>query len=390
MLTRTFPTLFQKTATGAIQQWSITAHSFTEHEDAYEIGMIRTVFGQVGGKFQETTDLIHEGKNLGKKNETTAVEQAEKEAEAKWLKQKKKGYVESIEAAEAGGVDAVITGGIEPMLAQSYSKHAEKIKFPAYAQPKLDGIRCIAIVENGKCTLWSRTRKPITGVPHIARELEQRFGASPGRLVLDGELYNHALKKDFEKIVSMVRQEEPAPGHEIVQYHVYDIVIENAMFGYRILQLCDLGLPSSENAEARVVQVTTPLVQNEDDLMLCFDAYTKAGYEGCMARNSHGKYEIGKRSYHLQKIKDFVDAEFEILGVEEGRGKLQGHVAAFVCNLGDGRTFKAKPMGELGLLKSYFEDHSLWQGKALTVKYQNLTKDGIPRFPIGKTVRDYE
>ncbi len=369
-----FPTLFKKAATGAIQQWTISSAC------AGDSGVIATEFGQVGGALQFTTDTLKEGKSAGKKNATTPEQQALKEAEARWTKQLKKGYVQDIEVARAGGRDEIIEGGVDPMLAHVYTKHAAKISFPAYVQPKLDGIRCIAMLVDGKCTLWSRTRKPITGVPHIIAALENRF---PGRtLTFDGELYVHSFKADFEKIVSFVRQQVPALGHEVVEFHIYDMVTEGT-FAVRTTLLYDLLF----GKDGPLVPVSTRLVRDEEELFEAFAEYTAEGYEGLMVRNLAGKYEH-RRSYGLQKVKEMMDSDHLIVGFEEGRGKLQGHVAAFVCALADGRTFKAKPMGELALLKSYFEDHSLWTGRKLVVKYQNLTADGMPRFPIGVRLRE--
>jgi predicted DNA-binding WGR domain protein len=135
------PTLYKKTSTGAIQFWTIEAKG----------NEIITTYGQVGTESPQTTiDIVKEGKNAGQSNATSANEQAEREAKSSWTKKLKKGYVDSIAAAEAGERDAIIEGGIDPMLAHKYStngvltKDAKKIKFPALGQPKMDGIRCIA------------------------------------------------------------------------------------------------------------------------------------------------------------------------------------------------------------------------------------------------------
>jgi len=380
-MTKTFPDLYKKTSTGAIQCWGIKVL------ETQEGAVIQTDFGQLNtDKPQSTSDFISKGKNIGKKNETSPYQQAVLEAQAKWEKQKKKGYVESKEAAEKGEVDEIIEGGIVPMLAQSFSDHGHKIKYPCYAQPKLDGIRCIAIVKNGKCTLWTRTRKPITSVPHIIKEVEHLYGKLD--ITLDGELYNHTLKKDFEKIVSMVRQEEPAEGHEIVQYHIYDVVT-NQTFGDRWENFFS-RLPIPSEAPKYCFMVSTGMLHVEDQVQTAFDAAIKLGFEGLMLRNKDAKY-ANKRSYDLQKVKEFEDAEFDIIGVEEGRGKLQGHAGAFVCVTPDGKEFLAKMAGDTSKLKEYFENHSLWKGKKLTVKYQGLTgKEGVPRFPVGVAIRDYE
>lgn len=385
---KTFPTLYKKTSTGAIQYWSISSSyqvgQMNDKEYAPQWGLITTRFGQVNGKEQVTNDTITEGKNTGKKNATTAYQQAEAEALAKWEKQKKKGYVESAEGAQNDELDELIEGGIVPMLAQSFSKHAAKIKYPCRTQPKLDGIRCIAIVKGGVCTLWSRTRKPITSCPHIVQELEAAFETRD--IVLDGELYNHEMKADFEKIVSLVRQEEPGEGHEMVQYHVYDTV--NADTFENRTETLDIIFAAYEFAS--IVQVETDYVDSEEEVMLFFEKFRKQGYEGAMLRNEDSRY-VSKRSYDLQKVKEFEDAEFTIIGIEEGRGKLQGHVGSFVCKTSSGKEFLAKMSGDTSKLQEYFENHTLWKDKKLTVQYQGLTgKEGVPRFPVGVAIRDYE
>jgi DNA ligase-1 len=331
-----------------------------------------------------TTDTISKGKNVGKKNETTAFEQAYAEAQAKWEKQKKKGYVDSLEAAQKGELDAVIEGGLLPMLAHKFADQAHKIKYPAYVQPKLDGIRCIAILKGGKCTLWSRTRKLITGVPHISAAIEKALGEHD--IILDGELYNHEFKKDFEKIVSFVRQETPQEGSEIVQYHVYDLPSDQP-FSKRAEKLRYM---KSSWFKGEVIKVETVQIEDEAEAVNWFNIWREQGYEGAMIRNANGLY-VNKRSYDLQKIKEFDDAEFDIIGIDEGRGKLQGHVGAFLCRTGDGKSFLAKMSGDTANLKTYFTDHKLWEGKRLTVKYQGLTgANGVPRFPVGVAIRDYE
>jgi DNA ligase-1 len=369
--------LYKKTSTGAIQKWQIDAGATIDGR-----GFIITHFGQVDGKIQTTTDFIEEGKNIGRSNETTPAQQAEAEAQAKWEKQLKKGYVKSIDAAKKGDTDTSIEGGVLPMLAKKYSEDAKKIKFPALVQRKLDGIRCIAVIENGKCTLWSRTRKQITGIPHIERELERMF---PGKtLTLDGEAYNHDFKADFEKIVSFVRQQTPAAGHEVVQYHVYDKIEDN------VNHVRSDWIEAHINGSEIVKCLETAFVSNEDELMTLFAQYRGEGYEGAMVRNRAGLY-VNKRSADLQKVKAFDDAEFKIIGISEGRGRLQGHVGAFLCQMEDGKTFEAKMSGDTAKLKEYFENHGLWKGQILTVQYQGLTgANGVPRFPVGLRIRKGE
>lgn len=374
----THPTLYKKTSTGAIQFWTI----------AVKGNEIITTYGQLGTDSpQVTTDIIGEGKNAGRANATSAEQQAQAEAKSSWTKKLKKGYVISIEAAEAGERDAIITGGIDPMLAHKYSvngvltKDAKKIKFPAFGQPKMDGIRCIAIKKNGKTTLWTRSRKPILSVPHIVAAID----AIPiSDMTLDGELYNHDYRQDFDTIIELVRPDEPVEGHEVVQLWLYDVVIEGQPFRERTKWL-KANIPASHP----LVLVETHTVASAADAEAFKILMLEHGFEGSMLRNADSPY-IFKRSYDLQKCKDMIDGEFKIVDFEEGSGRLMGHVGSFWCVTDTGIRFKAKPKGKTENLRKYFLDHSLWKGKVLTVQYQGLTPDGSLRFPVGKGIRDYE
>lgn len=364
-------TLYKKTSTGAIQFWDIRV----------EGNSIITRYGQIGTDSPQTTvDTITEGKNIGRGNATSCIEQAVFEAEAKWRKQLKKGYVTSPEAAEADKVDDIIEGGILPMLAHKNKDHAKKIKFPAFGQPKLDGIRCSAIKKKGKCTLWTRTRKQIHSMPHIIAAVEKMF---PHDVTLDGELYNHDYRDDFENIVSLVRPDEPVEGHEVVQLHIYDVVNKDP-FATR-----HQWMVNNIKKSPILIRVSTFLVQSAADVGALHDQMVAEGYEGLMLRNAEGLY-VNKKSYDLQKVKKFETDEFKIIGFEEGRGRLAGHVGSFICRMKNGNEFKAKRKGNLKVLREYFLHHDMWEGKKLTVQYQGFTADGLPRFPIGIVVRDYE
>ena len=370
-----FPKLFKKTATGADQEWEISVEDNT----------IVTRWGQVGGAIQETKDIIASGKNIGKKNGTTPEQQAYLEAKSQWEKKLKKGYVQSLEDARVGKTDKLIEGGISPMLAHRYDEQGHKIKFPAFAQPKFDGHRCIAVIDNGKASLWTRTRKPITGLPHIIQDLNE-FSAKKnlGSLILDGELYHHDYRNNFEHLTSFIRNEEPKPGYDVVQYHVYDLAnTELAQFERLTIidEIKTAGLSS-------LIPVETIMVADEDETMLAFHRFLAQGYEGLMIRNTAGMYR-NRRSYDLQKVKEFMDEEFTVIGVEEGRGKLAGH-AIFVCVTTDPpREFRAKMKGETEALKVYFENPNLAIGKKLTVQFQGWTnKAGVPRFPVALRFRD--
>lgn len=379
MSKKAFPLLYKKTSVGADQFWEISV----------EDNVIVTRWGQVDGKVQETRDVVKEGKNIGRSNATTASEQAEAEAQSKWEHKLKKGYVKDLKSARAGETDSIIEGGIFPMLAQKFSEHGDKLKYPCLVQPKFDGHRCIAIIgEDGRATLWTRSRKPITSMVHIQNELERL--ALPKGTVLDGELYNHAYKDNFEDLTSFIRDTEPKSGSTAVQYHVYDRVDPMAQRQRTDSLHSMLTSGSWGNAKPRsdyIVYVQTETANDEDELMAIFGRFLKQGYEGAMARNSDGRY-VNKRSTDLLKIKQFEDAEFRVVGVEEGRGKLAGH-GIFVCQTEDGAQFKAKMMGDTAELKKYWDDPKLAVGRYLTVKFQGYTKkNGVPRFPVAMRFRE--
>lgn len=379
-----------------------------------EGNVIVTRWGQIGGAMQETRDVVKAGKNTGRSNATTPEQQAEAEAHSKWEHKLKKGYVQDLSAARAGEVDDIIQGGIFPMLAERMDKHGAKLKYPCLAQPKFDGHRCIAMVDKqGKCTLWTRSRKPIISMPHIVAAIE---GMGLQDITLDGELYNHDYRDRFEDLTSFIRNNKPIavvqldpqdeafagelreevgpkmPGPDVVQYHVYDVVnLQQQWFRTKLLHstLVHGSWGSAKLRHPSIVYVETVEVANEEELMDAFGRFLAAGYEGAMARNRDGLYQTNSRSTDLIKIKEFVDDEFEVTGVEEGRGKLAGHAGAFFCKTKSGSEFKAKLMGELEGLRKYFEDPSLAIGKQLTVKYQGLTKkNGVPRFPVAMRFRE--
>ena len=370
---RELPKLYKTTGTGKTQTWQI----FVDGADTY------TKFGPTDGTIQTSARETAVPKNEGKANATTAEEQAVLDAESKWRKKLASGYVQTMGEIAAGTVDTSIQGGIFPMLAKTYRKDGDKIAFPAYAQPKLDGHRCIAVVDGqGRCTLWTRKRKPYASVPHIVRAVE---ALGLRNVVLDGELYAAAFRDKFEQLAHLVRQSVPEAGHEAIEYHVFDMQGADG-FGQRHERLSKL----MTDARHPIVLVDTRRVDDEAALMAAFEEFRAQGYEGAMVRNAEGAYESHPthRSSDLQKIKTFDDAEWLIVGIKEGKGKLAGH-AIFTCRTQDGAEFDVKLAGDSSALREYFENPDRAIGKLLTVQHQGLTgKSGVPRFPVGLRLRE--
>lgn len=270
----------------------------------------------------------------------------------------------------------------KPMLAtifdrDRFSKSGEEI---VYAQPKLDGVRMLACVAGQRMILASRNGKDFG---HLADRFPL-LGALPAGCVLDGELYKEGA--GFQDIVSRVKSKRGAPPD--VSYHVFDAYFENEpklSFTERIARVERL-LSSSDGSilivPARRIRVRQ--VQQELADMI------ERGYEGLMVRVPSGVYEPGRRSKDLMKLKLFRDDEFEIVDVLQASGKDAG-TAVFVCAVGKGpRTFNARPTGTLVQRRQMYESREAYVGKLVTVRFQGLTKDGIPRFPVAVAVRDYE
>ena len=368
---KSLPKLYKTTGVGRTQTWQI----FIDGSQTY------TRFGPEGGVIQESAREQSVGKNAGKANGTTPAQQAQLDAESKWRKKLGSGYVQTLAELKAGTVDASVEGGIWPMLAKRYKDSSHKIVFPAAVQPKLDGHRCVCVIDKaGKATLWSRKRKPITGMPHVIEAVEA-LGLKD--YVLDGELFSDEIP--FETIAHFVRKPDAQEGGENIEYRVFDMQSDGDFeVRARWLEL------AFEHAKFPLLLVPHIVAKDEAEVMEYFDQCIAEGHEGCMVRNLAGGYDSHPthRSDNLQKVKAMEDAEFKIVGVKEGKGKLAGK-AIFTCVTDAGTEFDVKMKGAIADLAKYFDNPKLALGKQLTVQYQNMTdKSGVPRFPVGLRLRE--
>lgn len=267
---------------------------------------------------------------------------------------------------------------MKPMLAHDYKKRGHNIRYPAYVQPKLDGIRCLAKMEGTKITYTSRDEKPFPAVSHLTEHLLRVMKDGD---TWDGELFTKALT--FQEIVSAVKRNKTTNPHtKLIEYWVYDCVM-NATFEER-----HLYIDSRIKNGGPIKPVPTVEVVDEKAMLACHDVMISKGYEGTMIRNKHGLY-IPKRSADLQKYKDMEDAEFTITGAKQGEGKDVGCII-FVCTTDKGLEFDCRPNGSYERRENWWRNRQSLIGKKLTVQFQGYTDDGKPRFPIGKEVRDYE
>lgn len=368
------PTLYTTDATGVVRTWRMEISGIGNQ--------YRTVAGIEGGAQVESAWTAAEPKNVGRSNATTAVQQAELEVRAQYQKKLDRKY--HTDRQKVGGYKF-----FAPMLAHKYEGWKD---FPSvYTQPKLDGIRALIGVEGAT----TRQGKPIATIPHVLEALRPVFEAHPD-LVLDGELYNHELRDDFNELSSVIRRPKPSAedlvkAKKLVQYHIYDAAAGfEGSFGARIGSLhtliaygmgFDVEDPLYQGPADNCIRfVKTYNCRNAQELDQAYAKFLEDGYEGQMVRLPYVEYEEGKRSKSLLKRKEFEDLEVELVAVHEGVGNWAGHAKTAVIRLPDGRTQSSGMRGSKDFLQKVLAD---WRRfSKVTVRFQNKTPDGLLRFPV--------
>ena len=277
----------------------------------------------------------------------------------------------------------------KPMLAYPVSDKPIDYKSVVYMQPKLDGVRCLIQCDNGKVTAYSRNDKEWKNINHVLEELVPFFNDFPN-VVLDGELYNHDFKDDFESIISMVRKTKPTDEDRRVSalnvyFNCYDIVDTSKNYEQRrnfIVQNLPLGFG--------IKHVFTQLVSSEKEAKQVHKTNLANGYEGSIIR-INDVYKCG-RSWSLRKFKDFKDAEADIVGYDEGKGKRQGTLGKFLMQDDDGNQFGCPPGKGHNYkdLAKMLENVHEYMGQRATFTYFERTKAGSYRHPLFKCIRNYE
>ncbi len=376
-----YPVLYKKDKSGKTRVWKLSATMNKDNNSFW----IEIDYGQMDGKITHNEKEVKEGKNIGKKNETSIEQQTILICDKTFKdKKEKEEYTENID-------DNKTEKSFAPMLADKWepnskTKRKVDITFPCFIQPKLDGIRCLTYLKDNKIVNQSRQLKYFNNLTHINNELEIIFKKNP-YLVLDGELYNHDIV--FNQIAGIVKKEklkdEDFEKLKQIQYHVYDCFFENKNLSfnerYKFLQ-------SLKDNMKYVKIVSTDTCKSKDDVIIFHSKFLLDKYEGAILRNSDSLYEF-RRSKHLQKFKTFSDDEFEIIDFKEGTGHDLGTVI-WKCKTKDGKEFDVRPIGSVQERSELFKNGKQCIGKMLTVTYQELSEFGVPRFPVGKTIRDYE
>ena len=373
-----------------------------------------------GGTIRQPTSRQCKSKNVGKKNEISARQDAENTAKRLWIKKLKDGYrrvdgktsdilVDKI-SKQGGNVNNIATKinnlvldlkyttsdkPVYPMLAVDLAKVSLDDDLKCFIQPKLDGVRCIAIVKKDHVLLQSRPGRQYQGLENIRSTILELFDEGT---ILDGEM---VFGDSFQKTQSVMRKLLKHPSDPEVVYNLFDIVdAPDLMNGKQSTRFSYLKRKLGDHEYDHLKHVETYLVTNLHDREVLCNKFIQRGFEGAMIRQKSGTYLRGlsrsiraaKKKPYLVKYKLMQDEEFEIVSAECCNGGTQDGAIKLICKLNDAtnRTFTIKPDGSVEKNRELYKNRDKLIGKMLTVAYQELTDDGIPRFPIGKAIRNYE
>lgn len=381
-------TLYQKASSGKVYQWSIAI----EHDTTTDKIYIVTTHGTQTGKKTTAKREVPKGKA-----KRTKFEQAMLEATRKWVnKHEKEGYQPSLDTATKAATKGSATDTnfltVRPMLAQTYGK-AKSPEFPVLVQRKYDGLRCIAHRDPTSkiVTLKTRNNKPYQHLDSIRTNVATLLEHAPPNLYIDGELYTTTIP--FEEISGIARKKTIKKSDqakmEHLNYHIYDCVDLDNLSQNNTDRLVTLQKIFKAAKFPKKLRLAPTFIANTpEELAAHHHSFTSDGYEGTMIRNPDGHYQINKRSNYLQKLKDFMEEEFEIVGAHEETGENKGCVV-WECKTKEGVVFSSSMNGTRELRRDYFANYKKYIGKQATIVFQEYTgKDtGAPRFPKIKAIR---
>jgi DNA ligase-1 len=368
----TLPILYHRSKNGKTSTWQVGVEYRNKEY------WIVTHYGYDDGEKQTAEVRVKTGKNIGKSNETTLMEQALKEAKSKWENKKLQNYRESMDE------DTMLL----PMLAHRYHDHKDKVTFPCFIQRKLNGVRVLAHISDDGVKYFSRKGKEYETLHHWDELLLKHF---PAGTILDGEAFNPDL--NFQQIVRLVKRVKASREnieHDTLKYWVYDVVQESEPF---IMRNAFLHKRFMHFRNSMVTHVPSYPCLSHQDILNWHNTFIGEGFEGSMIRDQQSLYQVNYRSYGLLKLKDFIDEEFLITGGKSGTGKDEGTVI-FICRTVSKDPerppfeFFVRPKGTWEERKEYFDNLQSYVGKWLTVRYQEKSEDGMPIFPVGVGIRD--
>lgn len=358
----TNPTIYGKDSSGKIKQWSV-----------YTNGAVVTVaHGRLGGKITEKS-YTAEAKNVGRSNETTPDQQAELEALAKWTKQLKRGYYRTIEEAQ-------LHDPFTPMKCQDYKDFSHKVKFPGYAQYKLNGLRSM-INEDGECL--SKAGEVYKLPEHWKRIPE--FIQSQG-LPLDGEVFA-GLDVLSLQVINGAWKKYKAGITEQLGYYVYDIPVPDIPFKIRVQMLNDLEEVVKESGLSSLIHVVhTEYIENKEQLDAFYQKALLDKAEGIVYRNEDGVYEFGKRSYDVIKRKPRRTMEVKIASIrcdKNGDGVLTGETKDGILV-----DFLMRKDSDPEVNYRKADNAALLIDKFVEIEFEEFSDEGVPTKPVGVRIRD--
>ena len=370
-------TLFKRHTNGSVGSWTVSVLDNENGTATLQSSAVKVL----GGQSVINSKIYASGKNIGRANETTPVEQAELEAKSKVSKKIDGGYVENVEDAAVTATNGL--GFIKPMLAKPIDSVKEWSQ-RAILQPKLDGHRMLATVRDGFVVLYSRQGK-LVDIAHIKVELQALFDSGKWNgETLDGEAYVHG--ELLNNISSLIKK--PKPESINLNYFIYDIDV-NVCYQERLTMITDM-LGDNQYPSLRLTE--SHLVDNQADIDQLHARYLAESYEGSIIRLLGIGYETGKRSSNLLKKKDFQDDEFKVTAWREGTPKITDRgtfqLPVFECLTSEGIAFECTAPGNMEERHSIYERADSFIGKWLTVKFFNLTERGAPFLPVALRFRE--
>ncbi len=412
----TYVPLFNR-SNDKLRSWTLAISLFDDkdtlvpiHSVEMEIGKghyCKTVstYGYVGMKMTVSAPTItRSGKNIGKANATTPLTQAISEATSKYNLKCRSGYAQTAPDADtpAQAATASATQVPFPMALSVYKNQKKKIVYPVFVQPKLDGVRMVALLnDKGEVYLSSRRHKEIHGFDDLKKALSKVL--TPG-LIIDGEMYQHGM--NLQDISGIVRSESNTKDKISLSFYVFDcfttitsptdsnLLQPNSPFKERIKYLTKI---LKKGGSKHIVLTETTTVDDEESGDQYFYKKLEEKYEGIVYKNADRPYEFSfdreKRSLYNLKRKAAFDSEFKIVGFEEGNGKDRGCVI-FVCETEIGIKFNSVPNGDYAYRAWLYQDclanfDTKYKNQYCKMYYEDLSKQGVPlRCRIIQVLRD--
>lgn len=378
-------TLYKLDSKGKLRVWQIETKGAKILQHA----------GLLDGKLV-TNEKTCTSKNVGRSNETSPEAQAVMEMKSEILSKLDEGYFRTQTEAENTRV-------VLPMLAKSYNDEKKKIDWDeVFVQPKLDGMRCLAFIDNGSVELISRDGKVITTVPHIVEALSK----IKDKVILDGELYAHG--KNFQENMRLIKKHREGES-EAIQYNIYDCVDDTA-FAVRYITAADL-ITEGKIKHCKLVE-TFP-IEDEKELKDYHKKFLGDGYEGTILRWGNEKYKVNGRSSNLLKFKDFIDIAAKIIDIEPAEQRPEWGVPVLELNkycwiyesgeivrvndiqwaIANCKVKWGKPTFRAGMKyshderKEFLTNKKNYIGKTAEIRFFEYSEDGVPRFPVMVGVR---